>query len=273
MPELRKDPIVGRWVIIATERAKRPHDFGAPRAEPRRGALPVLPRATRTRRRPRSSPTAPPTGRARAPTRPAGGCASSPTSSPRCRSRATSTRGRRHLRPDERRRRPRGHRRDARPRPALRRPQPEDNIARRPRGPTATAWSTCTRDPPLAATCMLFKNHGAAGGRDRSSTRTRSSSRCRSCRNVVWEEMTGARSYYAAQGALRLLRHRRARSSSERRAPGLRERRLRGRRALRAGSRSRRGSCRARTAHAFENSLERGARALGERAQASRCAS
>ena len=27
MPELRKDPIVGRWVIIARERAKRPHDF------------------------------------------------------------------------------------------------------------------------------------------------------------------------------------------------------------------------------------------------------
>src|SRR6516225_7514295 len=24
MPELRKDPIVGRWVIIATERGKRP---------------------------------------------------------------------------------------------------------------------------------------------------------------------------------------------------------------------------------------------------------
>src|ERR1700730_14469975 len=30
MPELRKDPIVGRWVIIATERAKRPV---APKAE------------------------------------------------------------------------------------------------------------------------------------------------------------------------------------------------------------------------------------------------
>ncbi|MBM3254430.1 MAG: DUF4931 domain-containing protein, partial [Candidatus Omnitrophica bacterium] len=29
MPELRKDPIIGRWVIIATERAKRPHDFQA----------------------------------------------------------------------------------------------------------------------------------------------------------------------------------------------------------------------------------------------------
>jgi len=27
MPELRKDPIIGRWVIIATERAKRPNDF------------------------------------------------------------------------------------------------------------------------------------------------------------------------------------------------------------------------------------------------------
>lgn len=29
MPELRKDPIIGRWVIISTERAKRPHDFQA----------------------------------------------------------------------------------------------------------------------------------------------------------------------------------------------------------------------------------------------------
>jgi UDPglucose--hexose-1-phosphate uridylyltransferase len=27
MPELRKDPVVGRWVIIATERGKRPGDF------------------------------------------------------------------------------------------------------------------------------------------------------------------------------------------------------------------------------------------------------
>ena len=27
MPELRKDPIIGRWVIIATERAKRPDSF------------------------------------------------------------------------------------------------------------------------------------------------------------------------------------------------------------------------------------------------------
>jgi UDPglucose--hexose-1-phosphate uridylyltransferase len=27
VPELRKDPITGRWVIVATDRAKRPSDF------------------------------------------------------------------------------------------------------------------------------------------------------------------------------------------------------------------------------------------------------
>jgi len=34
MPELRKDPIIGRWVIIATERAKRPTDFAVEPKEP-----------------------------------------------------------------------------------------------------------------------------------------------------------------------------------------------------------------------------------------------
>jgi UDPglucose--hexose-1-phosphate uridylyltransferase len=35
LPELRKDPITGRWVIIATDRAKRPSDFiRQPVAEP-----------------------------------------------------------------------------------------------------------------------------------------------------------------------------------------------------------------------------------------------
>jgi len=29
MPELRRDPVIGRWVIIATDRAKRPDQFGA----------------------------------------------------------------------------------------------------------------------------------------------------------------------------------------------------------------------------------------------------
>jgi UDPglucose--hexose-1-phosphate uridylyltransferase len=37
MPDLRKDPIVGRWVIIAKSRARRPHDFDTSlhRSEPR----------------------------------------------------------------------------------------------------------------------------------------------------------------------------------------------------------------------------------------------
>jgi UDPglucose--hexose-1-phosphate uridylyltransferase len=34
MPELRKDPITGRWVIIATERGKRPTDFQAEQQVP-----------------------------------------------------------------------------------------------------------------------------------------------------------------------------------------------------------------------------------------------
>ncbi len=34
MPELRKDPIIGRWVIIATDRARRPKDFNIPKAVP-----------------------------------------------------------------------------------------------------------------------------------------------------------------------------------------------------------------------------------------------
>jgi UDPglucose--hexose-1-phosphate uridylyltransferase len=36
MPELRKDPVVERWVIIATERARRPMDF-TPEVAPARG--------------------------------------------------------------------------------------------------------------------------------------------------------------------------------------------------------------------------------------------
>ncbi|MBI3088513.1 MAG: DUF4931 domain-containing protein, partial [Candidatus Omnitrophica bacterium] len=32
MPELRRDPVIGRWVIISTERAKRPTDFAVPQA-------------------------------------------------------------------------------------------------------------------------------------------------------------------------------------------------------------------------------------------------
>lgn len=34
MPELRKDPIIGRWVIISTERAKRPDQFSGQAQQP-----------------------------------------------------------------------------------------------------------------------------------------------------------------------------------------------------------------------------------------------
>jgi UDPglucose--hexose-1-phosphate uridylyltransferase len=40
MPEYRKDPVVRRWVIIATERAKRPHDFTVPKEEAKGGFCP-----------------------------------------------------------------------------------------------------------------------------------------------------------------------------------------------------------------------------------------
>ncbi len=40
MAELRKDPVSGRWVIIATERAARPHDFYASRGERKEGFCP-----------------------------------------------------------------------------------------------------------------------------------------------------------------------------------------------------------------------------------------
>jgi UDPglucose--hexose-1-phosphate uridylyltransferase len=37
VPELRKDPVVGRWVIISTERARRPTDFNTEPVRPRGG--------------------------------------------------------------------------------------------------------------------------------------------------------------------------------------------------------------------------------------------
>ncbi len=43
MPELRRDPIVGRWVIIATERARRPNQVRVPPADPQPGFCPFCP--------------------------------------------------------------------------------------------------------------------------------------------------------------------------------------------------------------------------------------
>lgn len=43
MPELRKDPVTGRWVIIATERAKRPNQYVKIEEEKRGGFCPFCP--------------------------------------------------------------------------------------------------------------------------------------------------------------------------------------------------------------------------------------
>jgi len=41
--ELRKDPVIGRWVIISTERSKRPSDLKVEPARPRGGFCPLCP--------------------------------------------------------------------------------------------------------------------------------------------------------------------------------------------------------------------------------------
>ncbi|OGQ99820.1 MAG: galactose-1-phosphate uridylyltransferase [Deltaproteobacteria bacterium RIFOXYD12_FULL_55_16] len=43
MPELRKDPIIGRWIIISTERGKRPTDFIVEKSAGRGGFCPLCP--------------------------------------------------------------------------------------------------------------------------------------------------------------------------------------------------------------------------------------
>jgi len=43
MPELRKDPVTGRWVIISTERGKRPSDFGIQKVKTKEGFCPFCP--------------------------------------------------------------------------------------------------------------------------------------------------------------------------------------------------------------------------------------
>ncbi len=43
MPELRKDPIVGRWVIISTERGKRPSEFEFVKPPSKSGFCPFCP--------------------------------------------------------------------------------------------------------------------------------------------------------------------------------------------------------------------------------------
>ncbi|WP_028583268.1 galactose-1-phosphate uridylyltransferase [Desulfogranum mediterraneum] len=48
MPELRKDPILGRWIIIAQERGKRPTDFLVEETKVKGGFCPLCPGHERT---------------------------------------------------------------------------------------------------------------------------------------------------------------------------------------------------------------------------------
>ena len=43
MSELRKDPVTGRWVIISTERGRRPSDFSIPKHPAKTGFCPFCP--------------------------------------------------------------------------------------------------------------------------------------------------------------------------------------------------------------------------------------
>ncbi len=43
MPELRKDPVIGRWVIISTDRGKRPSDYASVKEEKIEGFSPFAP--------------------------------------------------------------------------------------------------------------------------------------------------------------------------------------------------------------------------------------
>ena len=113
MPELRRDPVVGRWVIISTERARRPSDFPADAlaAEGRPVRL-LCGAGVANARRGVGAPTR------REPTEPAGLARSRraqqvPGAADRGRARAVR---RGALRPDERGRRPRGRHRGARAR-------------------------------------------------------------------------------------------------------------------------------------------------------------
>jgi UDPglucose--hexose-1-phosphate uridylyltransferase len=43
MPELRRDPVIGRWVIISSDRGKRPHDYSVQGDYPQGGTCPFCP--------------------------------------------------------------------------------------------------------------------------------------------------------------------------------------------------------------------------------------
>ena len=139
MPDLRKDPIVGRWVIIAKSRAKRPHDFDT---TPRRHSGAFCPfcedNEDKTPRRDHRLPPA----RARSRNREGWRVRVVPNKFPALEIEGrTEQARRRHLRHDARRRRPRGDHRIA--------PAPDQHLralaksnSAKCSGSIATGWST-----------------------------------------------------------------------------------------------------------------------------------
>src|SRR3989339_1155804 len=66
MSQLRKDPIIGRWVIIAEERARRPNDFVPPPEPVQKSACPfcegnehMTPAEIYALRKPNTAPNSP----------------------------------------------------------------------------------------------------------------------------------------------------------------------------------------------------------------------
>ena len=203
MPELRKDPVVGRWVIISTERARRPSDFmpsrWSARGRPSASSVP----ATRRRRPPeilagRAPDRAPEHARLDVPGR------AEQVSRPPHRGRAGAVR-RGALRPDERRGRPRGRHRDAR--------------SRRRRWPRcrSTRWPTCCwayrermldlKKDPRFEYVLVFKNHGEAAGASLEHPHSQLIA-TPIIPIMVAEELDRLGPATTDQGALRLVRHR-----------------------------------------------------------------
>ncbi len=238
VPELRKDPVTGRWVIISTERRKRPNDFRFERPSivdreqcpfcPGREAL-TPPEVLAYRQNGGGAELAR-LGRARRPQQVPGAAGGG---------RARSRR-RRDVRPDERHRRARGDHRDARSRQDARVDVGGGDRARAVGVPRARGGSQAGSAASLHPGLQEPGRHGRGDARARALAAHRAADRARLRAGRDRRREAALR----GEGALRLLRHRppgagrRGCASSRRTRTSSRSRRTR------RGFRSRRGCCR-----------------------------
>ena len=144
MPELRRDPITGRWVIISTDRRGAPATSPATTSSRTASALPVLPG-----QRDKTPPEVLAYRDGGAANEPGWSLRVVPNKFPALRVEGDGAAGRGHLRQDERHRRARGHHRNARPH-ADHRPICRKSASRTCSGPTATAsWISQGPAPAL----------------------------------------------------------------------------------------------------------------------------